>query len=232
MKTMRLKKKNNIATLSLSSLFAIHLSKNTSHSYSTSNCIIRKKNHHHVISPSYKYASTSRFLSAVSSNNIIGNRIEINESFDGLKKVYSDPDVFIIENFLDEESCKDLIEKANEKKLDLSPVAYAGKTDDKNELISLAAKGPVAWLSILTAWYQLQSSGNNDLVQLGINVLTYYAFFFAIAFASITAFIEFRADELQTLRTSSSTTLDNLNDPESGTGKLKFKKYENDCCYI
>ena len=99
-----------------------------------------------------------------------------------------------------------------------------GKTDDKNELISLAAKGPVAWISILVAWYQLQNSGNSDFLQLGINILANYAFFFALAFASITAFIEFRADELQSLRTSSSTTLDNLDDPESGTGEFNFEK--------
>jgi hypothetical protein len=150
--------------------------------------------------------------------------LPIDESFEGLSKIHSNPDIFIITDFLDKGSCRDLIEKAEVKKLDLSPVAYAGKTNDKSELIGLAAKGPVVWASVLSAWYQLSQSsggdGGSSLVQLGIQTLENYALFFIIAFVSITAFIEFRADELQTLRTSTSTTLDNLDDPKSGTGKM------------
>ena len=57
----------------------------------------------------------------------VGPRIPINENFPGLKRIYSDPDIFVIENFLEDSYCEDLIEKATEKKLERSPVAYAGK---------------------------------------------------------------------------------------------------------
>ena len=57
----------------------------------------------------------------------VGPRIPINENFPGLKRIYSNPDIFVIENFLEDSYCEDLIEKATEKKLERSPVAYAGK---------------------------------------------------------------------------------------------------------
>lgn len=163
-------------------------------------------------------------VEASNTNNRIGDRIAIDESFPGLRKIYSNPDVFIIENFLDKPSCQDLINKAQEKDLNLSPVAYAGKSEDKEDLIGLAAKGPVAWLAILTAWYQFQNNGGNDgggLAQFGIQLVENYALFFILAFASITAFIESRVDGLQSLRTSTSTTLDNLDEPDGGTSKIQ-----------
>ena len=86
--------------------------------------------------------------------SLIGPPLSINEKFQGLQKIYNDPDVYIIENFLDEASCFDMIEKAKEKKLQLSPVAYAGWSTDVKDLIALAAKGQVTWLAILTAWLQ------------------------------------------------------------------------------
>lgn len=154
-----------------------------------------------------------------SSSNNYGRRIPIDESFQGLEKIYSNPDIFIIKDFLDKSSCQDLINKATEKKLDQSPVAYAGKTDDKNELLGLAAKGPVVWLSVLTAWYQSTVGSGDDLMQFGLHVVESYAVFFLLAFAGITAFINTREDELQSLRTSTSTTLDNLDESNGGTGE-------------
>mmetsp|Transcript_25898 Transcript_25898/g.29606 ORF Transcript_25898/g.29606 Transcript_25898/m.29606 type:complete len:391 (-) Transcript_25898:319-1491(-) len=169
--------------------------------------------------------STSRLtnLSSAVDNDInIGPRISIDDTFPGLTKIYSNPDVYIIKNFLDETSCEDLINKATEKKLDQSPVAYAGKNDDRNELLDLAAKGPVAWFSILSAWFQIKDESAADIVQLGLHTLQNYAVLFIVAAAGITLFIDSRADSLQSLRTSTSTTLDNLDDSSSGT--VRFVK--------
>ena len=76
---------------------------------------------------------------------IAGKRIPINESYPGLKRVHTSPDVFIITNFLDDASCQDLIDRAKEKGTSRSPVAYAGWTDDVKDLLGLAASGPVTW---------------------------------------------------------------------------------------
>ena len=76
---------------------------------------------------------------------IAGKRIPINESYPGLKRVHTSPDVFIITNFLDDASCQDLIDRAKEKGTSRSPVAYAGWTDDVKDLLGLSASGPVTW---------------------------------------------------------------------------------------
>lgn len=138
-------------------------------------------------------------------------RIDIDETFDGIKKIHSNPDIFIIQNFLELEYCKELIEKARDKKMAQSPVAYAGKTDDMRELIELAAKGPVAWLSILIAWLQVKDEESVGQIQLLLGILQNYAVGFLMAAAIIVLFVRLREDGLQELRTSTSTTLGDLN---------------------
>lgn len=71
----------------------------------------------------------------------VGAPLEINQAFEGLQKIHSNPDVYVIENFLDLQACDDMIARAKEKTLDPSPVAYAGWTTDSKELLSFAARG-------------------------------------------------------------------------------------------
>jgi len=134
----------------------------------------------------------------------------INENYPGLKRVHSNPDVYIIEQFLDDASCNDLINKAREKGTSRSPVAYAGWTEDIKELLGLAASGPVSWFAILGAWYEAQGDADASVPSLVLHALRNYAVLFVVALISIAAFTKFRADSLQNLRTSSSTTLDDL----------------------
>ena len=74
-------------------------------------------------------------------------------------------DVFVIERFLDDASCDDLIAKASEKGTTLSPVAYAGWTEDIKELLGLAASGPVSWFAILGAWYEAQGDVDASVLE-------------------------------------------------------------------
>ncbi|KAL3804045.1 hypothetical protein HJC23_006436 [Cyclotella cryptica] len=144
------------------------------------------------------------------SQTAVGSRIRINESYPGLKRVHANPDVFVIENFLDDASCEDLIGKAKDKGTTRSPVAYAGWTDDVKDLLGLAASGPVTWLAILAAWYEAQGDENASVISLVLHSIRNYAGLFVIAAVLVAAFTKFRADGLQQLRTSSSTTLDDL----------------------
>jgi hypothetical protein len=73
----------------------------------------------------------------------VGAPLEINQSFEGLQKIHHNPDVYVIQNFLDLEACEDMIACAKEKSLGPSPVAYAGWTSDAKDLLSLAARGKV-----------------------------------------------------------------------------------------
>ncbi|GAX11652.1 hypothetical protein FisN_7Lh012 [Fistulifera solaris] len=111
-----------------------------------------------------------------------------------------------------------MIEQAKAKgDMTLSPTAYAGWTQDSRDLIELAAKGPVVWLAVLTAWYQtIQQPEQKQIVTLIFHALQNYIVFFALALATVATYTQSRAKGLQALRTSTSTTLDDLTDPNSG----------------
>ena len=150
---------------------------------------------------------------------VLGPHIPIDENFPGLLQVYSNPNVYILENFLDDESCRDMMEQASQKNMAQSPVAYAGWTQDFQDLFELAAKGPVAWASLLTAWWQVKDTADASSWELVQHALQNYALFLVLATAAIVAFTKSRADGLQALRTSTSTTLDNL---QASPGARKF----------
>ncbi len=141
-----------------------------------------------------------------------------NTAFNGLEKVHSDPDIYILHNFLPDDACNDMIEQAKAKgDMTQSPTAYAGWTQDSRDLIELAAKGPVVWLALLTAWYPTtQQPEQQQMMTLIVHALQNYLVFFALALAAVTAFTQSRAKGLQALRTSTSTTLDDLTYPNSG----------------
>lgn len=148
----------------------------------------------------------------------------INEDYPGLKRVHSNPDVYVIEEFLDDASCDDLVDRAREKGTSRSPVAYAGWTDDIKELLGLAASGPVSWFAILGAWYEAQGDVEASVPSLVLHALRNYVGLFLVALVGIAAFTKFRADGLQELRTSSSTTLDDL----AQTGAKNFVSRASD----
>ncbi|VEU39088.1 unnamed protein product [Pseudo-nitzschia multistriata] len=147
--------------------------------------------------------------------NIVGPRVPINEGFPGLKKIYANPDIFVIENFLDDSYCQDLIDKASEKKLVRSPVAYAGWTEDFKDLVELSSKGPIAWIALLSSWFQVKNSGGGQ-VDLVVHALQNYAVVFVVTTILIGGFTYSRAEGLKALRTSTSTTLDDMTNPSSG----------------
>jgi hypothetical protein len=159
-------------------------------------------------------------VSAVESSKVVP-RMPINESFPGLRRVHSNPDVFVIEDFLSSESCSDIVQRAQSSSnaMGQSPVAYAGWTRDVSDLIELVAKGPVAWLSLVTAWFQLKDEASANQVDLVIHALQNYAAYFVIAAAAIAAYTKFRTDSLQELRTSTSTTIDTV---KEGSGTREF----------
>jgi len=163
----------------------------------------------------------TRLSVATVSTTSIGPRLTIDESWTGLSKVHSNPDVFVIDDFLSDSACNDIRQKAHEKgTMQQSPVAYAGWTRDFSDLIELAAKGPVAWLSLLTAWLQLKDDSSATQIDLVIRALQSYAAYFVLAASIIALYTKLRTDNLQNLRTSTSTTLDTL---DQGTSEFVRK---------
>jgi len=161
--------------------------------------------------------STTSLSIATDSPPAIGTRISINESFPNLQQIYSNPDIFLIPNFLDNASCQDLITRAKEKTLQPSPVAYAGWTTDFKDLVELAMKGPVSWLAILGAWLQTKDDTTASQIDLVVHMVQNFGILLLVAVVGIGIFTKSRADGLQKLRTSTSTTLDDLDNENSGT---------------
>lgn len=176
--------------------------------------------------------------SSSDSTLILSPHLAINENFPGLKLVHAHPNIYIIENFLDASACDDLMEQARRKgDMAQSPVAYAGWTQDFVDLFELAAKGPVAWLSLIGAWWQLQQPAEQDTAsQLALvqHAVQNYFILLVIATAAIAAFTKSREAGLQALRTSTSTTLDDLQTSVGArqfvqaTARLFCEEQEND----
>lgn len=154
--------------------------------------------------------------SPVALQSSVGQRIPIDESFPGAKRIHSSPDIFVLENFLDDDACEDIIARAKAKgDMAQSPVAYAGWTTDLKDLAELAAKGPVAWLAIGGAWFQTKDDASASQIDLVVHMLQNFGVLLVIAIAGIAVFTKNRADSLQQLRTSTSTTLSAV---EGGSG--------------
>lgn len=154
---------------------------------------------------------------------MVGPRISIDETYPGVKRIYSNPDIFVIEDFLDHASCNDIVAQAGAKKMDRSPVAYAGWTEDFRDLVELAAKGPVVWLALISAWLQVKDSSDANQTTLVIHALQNFAAIFVAAVAAIAAFTYSRAEGLKSLRTSTSTTLDDMSQASSGAKRFVQK---------
>jgi hypothetical protein len=165
---------------------------------------------HHASLPNKRHTS-HHHLSTTTLTPSTTNRIQINQSYPGLKRIHSNPDIFIISNFLSSTSCQSLIDAARSKGTSRSPVAYAGWTSDFKDLLGLAASGPVSWLALIAAWVESQSEGAEASVfSLVLHSLRNFGCLFLVAAVLIGAYTKYREGELQKLRTSSSTTLDDL----------------------
>ena len=163
-------------------------------------------------------ASLAPAPSATSSAAPLGPRLAIDESYPNLRLIHASPDVYVIDEFLDDSSCQDLIDRARNKgDMAQSPVAYGGWSRDVADLTELAAKGPVAWGAIGLAWVQVHDAQGAGTLELVGHMVANFAALLVVAVAGIGLFTKVRADGLQEMRTSTSTTL-----PEAGGGAGEF----------
>jgi hypothetical protein len=158
-------------------------------------------------------------------NQQLSTRIPINESYPGLQKIHSNPDIYIISQFLTPNACQDIISRAKAKGTQRSPVAYAGWTDDIKDLLGLAASGPVSWGAILGAWYEAQGDENASVVNLVLRALRNYSVLLVVAAILIAGYTKIRADGLQELRTSTSTTLDDLSNSGGSSSSSGVREF-------
>lgn len=152
----------------------------------------------------------------------VGPRLPINDDYPGLERIYSNPDIFIVRNFLHNTYCQDIIDRALDKKLDPSPVAYAGWTTDVKDLLELAAKGPIVWGALIGSWYQLKDDSNANQIDLVIHAIQNYTILLIVVTIIIGVWTYSRAEGLKSMRTSTSTTLDDLSTDSMMNGPKEF----------
>jgi hypothetical protein len=94
-------------------------------------------------------------------------------------------------------------------------VAYAGWTQDFKDLVELAGKGPVAWLAIGIGWLQTKDVAGASQLDLIGHMVQNFVLLMILPISGIGLYTKSRADGLQELRTSTSTTLDDLSHSDS-----------------
>lgn len=120
-----------------------------------------------------------------------------------VKYLHRDPDVMYLPKFISSRDCVELIEAAGGK-FERSPVAYSGWTTDVEEIVRLWVRGPGLWLGAAAEWWT--RSIPLTLGALGLSTLA--------VFGLASGWADWRRQNLQSLRTSKSTTLRGDTDAE------------------
>jgi hypothetical protein len=148
-------------------------------------------------------APTTRLRAAASLEpTSLDRHIQIDKDFPGLRKVHRTPDIYVIENFLTAEECDSIVDEAKTRDMVLSPVAYAGWTEDLKLVLRLL---PVVVVPVMQNLL-LRGTPKWEVAILTVGLWTALA---AAVTALATAVASKREEDLQALRTSTSTTLPN-----------------------
>lgn len=145
---------------------------------------------------------------------MLDKHLTIDRYRDGLRQLHASPDVFVVDDFLTDAECEDIVARARAKgDMSQSPVVYAGWTRDVETWTSTASSGPAVWIGALTMLVGSAGFGQSGLGLLGEGVVAYLAAVGA-AYAASVAYVRRKEAELRGLRTSTSTALDG-----TGTGE-------------
>jgi len=165
---------------------------------------------------------------------VLDKHLTIDRYYDGLRQLHASPDVFVVDDFLTDAECEDIVARARAKgDMRRSPVVYAGWTRDVETWTSTASSGPAVWIGAFTMLVGSAGFGQSGLGLLGEGVVGYLAAVGA-AYAASLVYVRRKEAELRGLRTSTSTTLDGTGTGESalikaveallpGTSRLQYE---------
>jgi len=160
-------------------------------------------------------ARASLFSNSTPSAAALDRHLAVDRYYDGLRQLHASPDVYVIDHFLTEDECADIIARARTKgDMTRSPVVYSGWTNDVESWVSATASGPAIWLGALTMLTASAVFGQAPGLGVLLEGACAYVAAVGAAYAASMAFVKRKEVELGTLRTSTSTTLNG-----SGTGE-------------
>jgi hypothetical protein len=146
---------------------------------------------------------------------VLDKHLPVDRYFDGLRQLHASPDVYVIDDFLDDDACADIIARARAKgDMTQSPVVYAGWTNDVESWVSTTASGPAVWVGALTMLLSSAVFGQEPGLGILAEGTAAYMASVGAAYAASVAFVKRKERELGELRTSTSTTLNG-----SGSGE-------------
>jgi hypothetical protein len=131
----------------------------------------------------------------------LDTHVEIDAGFPGLRQIHSSPDVYLVDNLLTSSECDEIVEAAKSKGLELSPVAYAGWTEDFGIFSRLLPIGALPTVN------SMLNAGEPAFKVAGVG-LSIWAVLSAVYWGCAYLWSQKRLGDLQKLRTSTSTILD------------------------
>jgi hypothetical protein len=127
--------------------------------------------------------------------------IEIDAAFPGLRQIHKSPDIFLVDNLLTSSECDDIIQAAKKEGLELSPVAYAGWTEDFGIFSRLLPIGALPTVNSML-------NDGDPAFKVAAVGLAIWAALSAVYWGGAYLWSQRRLQDLQKLRTSTSTILD------------------------
>ena len=152
----------------------------------------------HFFTPNIRSRQRSgRFRMAAS----LDAHIEIDTGFPGLKQIHKSPDIFLVDNLLTSSECDEIIQAAKKEGLELSPVAYAGWTEDFGIFSRLLPIGALPTVNSML-------NDGEPAFKVAAVGLAIWATLSAAYWGGAYLWSQRRLQDLQKLRTSTSTILD------------------------
>ena len=127
--------------------------------------------------------------------------IDIDVGFPGLRQIHQSPDIFLVDDLLTSSECDEIIQAAERKGLELSPVAYAGWTEDFGIFSRLLPIGALPTVN------SMLNAGEPGYRVAGVG-LSIWAALSAVYWGCAYLWSQRKLQDLQKLRTSTSTILD------------------------
>ena len=143
----------------------------------------------------------ARAAEAPSMAAVLDDHIEIDPSFPGLRQVHSSPDIFLVDGLLSGAECDEIVEAARGRGLELSPVAYAGWTEDAGIFARLLPVGALPTVNSML-------NAGEPAYKVALVGLAIWAGLAAVYWGGAYVWSQKRTADLQKLRTSTSTILD------------------------
>jgi hypothetical protein len=131
----------------------------------------------------------------------LDKHIDVDSSFPGVRQIHTSPDIFLVDGLLSGPECEEIVNAARDRGLELSPVAYAGWTEDAGIFARLLPIGALPTVNSML-------NAGEPVYKVALVGLAIWGGLAAVFWGGAYLWAQKRTAELQKFRTSTSTILD------------------------